>query len=158
MTLESSLWSTTKANLSPFGKLVRFENAIGTGEGDVVYCLRSLKPGSIAATGFLELKVAELPVRPMTPIRPHHLTIDQVKFAEDWSAAGGRAFLLLRMAPFYLLFSPPGIRALYQGGVYAGTADAIVAGRHADDSRPHHPLVVGRGKFPLGPILRRLVE
>lgn len=149
MTLESSLWTTTKKNLSLFGKLVRFENAVGEGEGDVVYCLRSPKPGSPGVTGFVELKVAELPVRPTTPIRPHHLELDQVKFAEDWSAAGGRAFLLLRMAPFYLLFDPPGIRALYQGGVPSGIVSF---------GGPGAPIVVGRGKFPLGPILRRLVE
>ena len=145
MTLESSLWSTTSAALSPFGKLVRLENSIGKGEGDVVYCLRRPKPGSLAATGFLELKVAERQVRDSTPIRPHHLTLDQVLFTEGWASAGGRAFLLLRMPPWYLLFDPPGIRGLYDGAVSRGRAELVA-------------VVAEHGRFPLGPILRALTK
>lgn len=146
MTKESGLWRTVKSHLSPFGELRRIENGVGTGEGDVVYCLTSPKPGSLPATGWLELKSgADYPVRPMTPLRAPHLTIEQVQFAEDWSAAGGRAWLLLKSPPWFLLFDPPGTRGLYELKVAAADGPAVAK-------------VAGMGKFPLGRVLRALTQ
>lgn len=143
MTLESNFWSTTRSHLQPFGVLKRIESTADKGTGDIAYCLRRPKPGSVAASGFVELKIADWPVRPLTPIRPRHLTKDQVLFAEEWSEAGGRAWLLLRASPWYLLFDPAGIRGLFEGNVCARDAPAIAK-------------AAGLGKFPTGPILKCL--
>lgn len=145
MTLESNFWQTVQSNLSPFGLLKRIENSADLGTQDVLYCLKRPKPGSFAATGLLELKVADWPAKRLTPLRPRHLTKEQVLAAEDWAEAGGRAFLLLRAPPWYLLFDPPGIRGLYEGAVPAADGPAIAK-------------AAGFGRFPLGPILKELTK
>lgn len=145
MTKESNFWQTVKANLEPFGALRRIENSAAEGTADVAYCLTRPKPGSIAASGFIELKIAAWPARPLTPIRPRHLTKDQVLAAEDWVAAGGRSWLLLRAAPWYLLFDAAGIRGLFDGNVCAADAPAIAK-------------AAGMNRFPTGPILRCLCD
>lgn len=144
MTREAAYWPTVRENLSPFGILRRVENGVGGGDGDVIYCLTRPKPGSLASTGFIELKsLPSYPVRRSTPIRPPHLSKDQVLFAEDWAAAGGRAWLLLRAPPWTLLFDVAGIRALYQGEVPAMDGPAVAR-------------AAGMGRFPTGPILKCL--
>lgn len=145
MTIESNFWSTVHANLSPYGALKRIENSADKGTGDVAYCLTRPKPGSLAASGWLELKVAEWPAKPLTPIRPRHLTKDQVLFAEEWSDAGGRAWLILRATPWYLLFDPAGIRGLYEGRVCARDAPAVAK-------------AASIGRFPTGPVLKALTS
>ena len=144
---EANYWPVVRDHLSPFGVLKRVENSVGGGDGDVLYCLTRPKPGATAATGFLELKyLPEYPTKRMTPIRPRHLTKDQVLFAEEWSGAGGRAWLLLRAPPWTLLFDPAGIRGLYEAKVAAmdGPAIAKVAAMGA--------------KFPTGPMLKALTQ
>jgi hypothetical protein len=144
---ESNLWRTFRANLSPFGMLRRIENSIDRGEGDVAYCLTRPKPGSIAATGFVELKVVDgYPARRSTPLRIDHLTKEQVLFAEDWAAAGGRAWLLLKIPPWHLLFDPAGIRGLYDRSILA--ADGPAVARFAS---------LG-AKFPTGGVLKCLTQ
>ena len=145
MTLESNFWQTVKDNLSPFGILRRIENSAGLGTPDVVYCLTRMKEGSIPATGFIELKVAEYPARSSTPLRPRHLSKDQVDFAADWVKAGGRVSLLLRAAPWYFLFDAAETRALYEGLVPAAIAPVVAS-------------AAGTGRFPTGAILRELTK
>lgn len=141
---ESSLWRTARDKLSPFGKLVRIENALASGVADVAYVLTRPAPGSRPASGWLELKqISAFPARPSTPLVVEHLTIEQVRFAESWSAAGGRAFMLLRIPPWFLLFDAAGIRGVHEREVLAGGAAKVA-------------LVAARGRFPAGPILREL--
>lgn len=146
MTRESAYWPTVRESLSPFGVLRRIENSAGSGEGDVLYCLTRPKPGSPAATGFVELKsLPAYPARRSTPIRPPHLSKEQVLFAEEWDGAGGRAWLLLRAPPWHLLFDARGIRMLHQGEVAAMDGPAVAR-------------AAGMGRFPVGPILRCLTQ
>lgn len=143
MTKESNFWQTVKAHLGPFGTLKRIENSAGDGTADVAYCLTRPKVGSLPASGFVELKVAEMPIRPTTVLRPRHLTIDQVQFAEEWSAAGGRSWLLVRATPWTFLFDVAGIRGLFEEKVASGDAPAIAR-------------AAGINRFPTGPILKCL--
>lgn len=144
MARESNLWRTFNDNLGPFGLLKRIEDSTDDGTADVIYCLTRPKPGSLAAAGIVELKrVDAFPVRPSTPLRIRSLTKDQVLFAEDWARAGGRAWLLLRAPPWYLLFAVADIRGLYEGRVAACDAPAIAK-------------VAAMGRFPTGPILKAL--
>lgn len=146
MTRESSFWQTVNKHLSPFGMLRRVESSAGNGTADVAYCLTRPKPGSLPASGWIELKSAEAyPIRRLTPIRAPHLSFDQVQFAEDWTAAGGRAWLLLKSPPWLLLFDPAGIRGLYEGSIAAADGPAIAK-------------AAGMGKFPTGSILRCLTQ
>jgi hypothetical protein len=144
MTREAAYWPTVRDHLSPFGVVRRIENGVGGGDGDVIYCLTRPKPGSTAATGFIELKsLPAYPAKRSTPIRPPHLSKDQVLFAEEWAAAGGRAWLLLRAPPWTMLFDVPAIRMLYQGEVAAMDGPAVAR-------------VAAMGRFPTGPIFKCL--
>ena len=145
MTLESNFWRTANLHLSPFGKLKRIENSAEDGTADAIYVLTRPKPGSLPATGLLELKVADLPVRPLTPLRPRHLEKDQVLAAEEWAKAGGRSWLLVRARPWVFLFDVQGIRSLFEGEVASADAPAIAR-------------VAAAGKFPTGPILKELTR
>lgn len=143
---ESGLWATTRENLSPHGKLVRIETATSLGVPDVAYVLTRPKPGSIAATGWIELKKLDAyPVKPSTPITiaRDKLTKDQVDFARDWETAGGRAYMLLRAPPWYLLFDAAGIRGVWERSVTAADGPAVAK-------------AAGMGRFPTGAILRVL--
>lgn len=141
---ESGLWATTRENLSPFGKLVRIETATALGVPDVAYALRRPKPGSIAAVGWIELKKLDAyPVKPSTAIVLDKLTKDQVDFARDWEAAGGRAFMLLRAPPWYLLFDAAGIRGVWMRSVTSADGPAVAK-------------AAGMGRFPTGAILKVL--
>lgn len=144
MSRENALWKVVADNLSPFGMLRRVENAIDSGEGDVAYVLRRPKDGSAPSSGWLELKAIDrFPARPSTPLRVDHLTVEQVLFAEAWARAGGKAFMLLRAAPWHLLFDPAGIRGVFEREVTAADAPAVAV---AAGTRP----------FPTGRILRCL--
>lgn len=142
---ESAFWSTVRTHLSPFGKLVRIENPTEPGTADVFYSLR--RPGRNAvAIGWFELKsVDAFPARPSTPLRIEHLTKEQADFARDWSAIGVPVHMLLRAPPWVLMFDARGIRGVYGRTVTAGDAPAVA-------------VVAARGKFPTGPILRRLCD
>lgn len=146
MTRESAYWPTVRDNLSPFGVLRRIENGVGDGDGDVLYCLTRPKPGSPSVTGFIELKaLPTYPAKRITPIRPPHLSKEQVLFAEEWTAAGGRAWLLLRAPPWHFLFDSAAIRGLYRGEVLAMDGPAVAK-------------AAGMGRFPMGPILKELTK
>ncbi len=144
---ESNLWRTVNAALGPFGKLRRIENSLEEGGADVAYVLTRPKPGSLPASGWIELKaVDDYPARAKTPLRIEHLTKEQVLFAEDWAAAGGRAWLLLRIPPWHLLFDPAGIRGLYERKVLAADGPAVAK------------VAVMGARFPTGPILKELTR
>ena len=138
MTSERSLWLTTRAHLSPFGRLVRVETP-GTGGGvpDVVYCL-------VGRAGWLELKELDTwPVRPTTKVRIDHLTLEQVLFLEGWEAAGGSAHLLLQVGRQYLLLPPKIARAVHARELTRVEVEAAA-------------VVNSTGKFPRGAVLRAL--
>lgn len=139
---ESAFWGTVRDHLAPFGRLDRIENAIAKGTADVAYVLR--RPGKNAPEfGWLELKVTDFPARPSTPLRIEHLTKEQVDFAVGWSNEGVRAHMLVRAAPWYLLFDVAGIRGVY--GLEVAAKDAPAVAR-----------VAATNKFPTGRILRCL--
>ena len=139
---EDAYWSTVRDNLSPFGKLVRIETSTALGVPDVAYALRA--PNGNAATGWIELKSIDgFPKRDATRLHVETLTLEQVAFAEDWTAAGGRAFLLLKAPPWHFLFEPAGIRGVFEDAVRAG--DAFFVAR-----------AFGKGNFPTGRVLRAL--
>lgn len=142
---ESSFWNVVRDHLAPFGLLQRIENSAGLGTADVAYALR--RPGRNAAHfGWLELKVLDaFPARHSTPIRIEHLTKEQVDFARDWTASGVPVHMLLKAPPWVLMFDARGIRGVYDRTVTAGDAPTVA-------------VVAARGKFPTGPILRRLCE
>lgn len=146
MSVEADLWRAVRDNLGPFGRLRRLENRIATGDADVAYVLTRPKPGSLAATGFLELKkIDAYPARRSTPIRIPHLTKEQVLSAEDWAEAGGRAWMLLKAPPWFLLFDAPGIRGVYDLAVTAADGPAVAK-------------VAAMGRFPTGPLLKELTR
>lgn len=111
---ESRLWKTTRDNLKPFGRLKRIENLLEEGTPDVSYTLRR-KPVLPASSGWCELKfLPYYPKRPQTLVRIDHLTLDQVNWLNAEADAGGRAWLLLHAAPYYLMLTPAQARRVYK--------------------------------------------
>lgn len=143
---ESNFWRTVNLHLFPFGRLVRVENSALAGTPDVNYVLTRPKPGSLPASGWIELKhLDDYPDRRMTPIVIKHLELEQVLFLEDWAAAGGRAWMLLKAPPWILLFDHVGTRGVYERNVAACDGPAVAK-------------VAGLGKFPTGAILKALTQ
>jgi hypothetical protein len=104
---------------------VRIESKTEAGISDVLYCIQG-------HTGWLELKELEdWPKRASTPVRIHHLMLEQVTFLESWQASGGKAHLLLQVNRNYLLLTAGLARAIYIGATRAELeAQAIVMGYH----------------------------
>lgn len=143
---ESGYWSTVDENLGPFGLLVRIENALDDGTPDAAYVLTAPKPGSLPASGWLELKaIDDYPKKPSSPLRVPKLLRKQVLFLEAWADAGGRAWLLLKAPPWHLLFDAAGARAVFEQGVSAADGPAVAK-------------VAAMGTFPTGPMLRALTK
>ncbi len=85
--LEKSFWRTTRVALKPRGRLVRVENRAGTGTPDVYWRLPT--------TGaWIELKVA---IPTAEGGRDFGITREQLLWLADEVAAGGPAFVLLRV-------------------------------------------------------------
>lgn len=122
---ERGLWRTLRANLSPYGRLVRIESETEAGISDVAYCING-------HAGWLELKeIAGWPKRSSTKVRVPSLTLDQVIFLERWVAAGGDAYLLLQVDSTYLLLTATAARALWNGVPRAELENlALVEGTH----------------------------
>lgn len=95
MALESHVWSRAREKLSPFGMLIRLENAVYTGTPDVVYCLRKV-------TGFIETKATI-----------QSLKLEQVMFGEQWALRGGLWHMLLMADNEWFLFNARGARGLH---------------------------------------------
>ena len=111
---EDALWKKVRDDLGPWGKLVRIENLIGKGVGDLAYVLRAGVRGPVGS-GWLELKHEDAwPVRPQTAFTISTLTRDQVDFHRDWAAAGGRAWTLLQVGRGYWLLDPPTLAAVFR--------------------------------------------
>lgn len=109
----SGLWGRVRDGLGRYGRLGRIENGVEAGWADVLYCLNV--PARPAVTGFLELKhMPSWPKRPGTPVLVPSLTLDQVRFLEDWTQAGTPADLLMQVGPTYVLLDAAGVRALYE--------------------------------------------
>ena len=108
---ERTDWLSLRARLGSLGRLVRVENAAGAGTPDVCYCFRGV-------TGWLELKHAlAWPRRLTTPLRVPSLTLEQVRWLIDWRAAGGIAWLWLRVERDEFLMTPTAALELYEGSV-----------------------------------------
>jgi len=74
---------------------VRVENLVQAGTPDVNY-----------TRGWIELKYApRWPVRPDTPLKLDHFTNEQRVWLTRRCAAGGRAFLVLKVGDEWLLFN-----------------------------------------------------
>lgn len=86
---ESSLWRAFKTSLPVQAHGVRIENSVDAGTPDVNVCL----PGW---SGWVELKVQEVPVRKTTKFKCPHFTHDQRMWLNDRTRAGGKAYLLIR--------------------------------------------------------------
>lgn len=110
MSSERALWVTARRHLTPYGKLVRIENAASLGTPDVCYCL-------LGRMGWLELKEDRAP-RAGKPVRLESLKLEQVLFLEDWERAGGRAWLLAQLGRSYALLSPTEVRAVWRGELF----------------------------------------
>lgn len=143
---EAGFWADqVRPKLQPFGVLHRVENSAALGTPDVAYCLR-FSPTEAPASGWLELKyAATAPLRPATPLRFEHLTLEQVRFLEAWAGAGGRAWLLLRLGRAVALLGPQAVRRLYAGDLR--TRDL-----------PDAAAVYAATAFPTGRILRCLTR
>jgi len=138
---EATYWAQVRNALAPFGMLRRIENALELGTPDVAYCLRR-QPTAPAFAGWVELKVfPRLPQR--DPVRIPHLTREQVRWGEEWVAAGGHSWLLLKAAQHHLLLYPPVPRRLFDGML---DSTALIQGA----------TVAAEGRFPAGRILKAL--
>ena len=148
---ESALWATVRDALSPFGILHRVENSCPpTGMPDVFYSLRHPRTGAVG-TGWIELKhIAAWPARTETRVHIPSLTIDQVRWQEEWSAAGVRVTMILRTpSGFHMLPAGPLWRALLaENGVIRDDLFSIISG----------VATVGLGRFPKGAILSCLTS
>ncbi len=103
MTEATQVWGVCRKHLGPFGHLQRIENSTEKGVPDFNYCIMSCE-------GWVECKIGQ-----REGIKPNSLTLDQVRWLERRAAAGGRAFLLVRVGRLWLLYDAPRTRALYQG-------------------------------------------
>lgn len=111
---EANLWARTREELSPFGKLHRVENGIAKGTPDVAFLLRRY-PKVPPVAGWVELKFEPAwPTSDRRPVVVKKLKKEQVDFAEEWHAAGGRSFFLLQIARDYVLFDAPTARLLFE--------------------------------------------
>lgn len=107
---EATFWrKTVRPALGMFGAVHRIENRTELGTPDVVFC----RDGVVS---FIELKHEyEWPKRAVTRFRFSELKLEQILWAENWTAHGGRCCLLAQVARDYLLFPPPAFRLLYAG-------------------------------------------
>ena len=120
MPRESHAWAVAREALAPFGVLHRVENPIVIGFPDALYCL-------FGVSGLIESKATV-----------GTLKLEQVLWAEEWSAAGGLVFTLLRADGIWFLYDATGTRQLYDK-----VAEPV-------------PLVRAAGTFPLKEMLRHL--
>lgn len=91
----SQCWDPTRKALSPYGALIRVENMLGSGHPDVLYCL-------LGVAGLMECKV-DLGT----------LSLNQVIWAETWSAARGLSWMLWRHEKGWALFNAFGMRSVF---------------------------------------------
>lgn len=111
---EGHLWSRTRDELSPFGKLHRVENGIAKGTPDVAWLLRRY-PKVPPVAGWLELKhEAAWPSSDDRPVIIRKLRREQVDFAEEWTAAGGRSMFLIQVGRDYVLFDAATARLIFE--------------------------------------------
>lgn len=141
---EAAFWrSTVKPYLSPFGVMHRVENTVESGTPDVTYTLRH--PDDRRATsGWIELKHTSIPVRNKTQVRFKRFTVEQAEWLREWSAAGGRAWLLVAIGPAF---------ALVEGSHCPSIQEGIPLGDFRDVSE-----VWGDNRFPAGRVLRCLTR
>lgn len=106
---ERALWHRLRAALCPYGWLLRVENIASPGTPDVAYCFTG------GHAGWFELKyLKNWPIRAKTPVRIPTLTADQCTCLEEIEAAGGAAWLLLQVGPWYGLLPPVAARAIFK--------------------------------------------
>jgi hypothetical protein len=131
MSEKSQCWQPAREALSPYGVLVRVENALGSGHPDALYCL-------LGVAGLVECKV-DLGT----------LSLDQVLWAESWQSAGGLSWTLWRHPRGWALLDAAGMRRVYQSSF----EPREVAKLWTDSKRFPTSLVLGH----LAPVLLRRV-
>lgn len=98
---EKSLWTSLRKNMR--GHWVRIENSCAKGTPDVNGCFTH---NGQRVEVWIELKALEdWPVRATTCIRLPHYTQEQRDWLLARAQAGGRAFLFVRVAREYFLFT-----------------------------------------------------
>lgn len=149
MNSEAGLWSTLNRKCGTLLCLKRIENSCDRGTPDVAWSgkLPDGKCNNVRvyrrANGMLELKEAEWPAKPQTPLNIEKLFKEQVLWAEDWERAGGRVAALLQVDRDYLVVPPSVLRLIFERKVT----------RHA-----LQPYVIGTGTFPVAVFIKRLFE
>lgn len=97
------VWKVARTYLSPYGRLVRIENQIGSGTPDLFYTLRKI-------SGWLELKLL-----PESGAVPDHFTREQLMWGQAEAAAGGRWHMLGRSGAAWVLYDAPRARRWFDG-------------------------------------------
>lgn len=145
MASEHALWDMVRRRLSGFGVMKRIENRVDIGMPDVLYCVKYPVTRQERYTGLLELKHAPLwPKLADTTLKIEHFTLEQVRWAEEWSAAGGSVFFLLQVENEYMLFKPSHMAAIYAG---------LTRNQLMTRSQPQ---AYGFGRFPTVEIIQTL--
>lgn len=149
MNSEAGLWATLNRKCGTLLCLKRIENTCDLGTPDVAWAgkLPCGKSNGVRifrrANGMLELKEAEWPARPETPLHIPKLKLEQVTWAEDWEVAGGRVAALLQVDRDYLLVPPGVLRLIFQ---------------RKTSRKALQPYVIGHGTFPTTDFIKRLFE
>jgi hypothetical protein len=140
---EANLRRTFREYMSPFGVLHRVENKLGGGTPDAAFCLTH-PAMRVARSGWVEFKhVEDWPKRATTPFRIKSLTREQADFLYGWVDAGGRAFLLIRVADTLFLHSGRRAPEIFDG---VGVERFLTSREAGWPARP----------FPTGGLLRCL--
>lgn len=119
---EDALWKTVQEKVGPYGRLLRVENALGSGTPDVNYLLRRY-PKTPPVCGWLELKYE--PAFQKDGLRLKQLTKDQVLWHEDWASHGGRVFTLARVGKDHFLFDHDALRHIFTSPLSLGTVMSL---------------------------------
>lgn len=147
---ERALWHTMRKHLAPHGVLQRIEERGSAGVSDVHYMIRG-------KGGWVELKyLPNWPKRRETPVRAPHFTLDQLLFIQNYTKAGGRAFMLLQVADEYILLNSVGATKLWGAKFDTNSFGTnSFGGSFPDDGILLHGI---GGTFPAAAILAHLTE
>lgn len=94
---EAALWQHLHSAMGGLWEAQRHEDRLQADIPDVSY--------STTHHGWIELKVADKPKRPSTPVRVDHFTAGQRNWLTRHGRRGGKCFILLQVGPAYFLFS-----------------------------------------------------
>lgn len=103
MTEINQICRAVSRNLSPYGRIIRIQDAVAVGIPDYYYLIRGV-------SGWMECKMI-----PLSGRCPEHFTKEQLLWAEAEMAHGGRWFLLARRGSEWLMYDAVGARAFKDG-------------------------------------------